>query len=201
MAKKKTRRKATKKKASTKKSKRSPVRAAPKRSASKPVPEMDTDFEALLNLLLPRQKEFLVAFYDESTIAEAARKIGVTRQAHHDVWMAKDGKTGDYKYPLYAKLFLDAREALVGIAESALFKRGVTGIKEPIVYAGKLTGAKVTKFDTTALIFWLKGNCPEKYRERFEHTGAGGGPMRLTIDAARQIADNYDEHERKRLTK
>jgi len=171
-------------------------RNAPKRRVStKKLEEQDVEFEALLGELMPKQKEFLIAYYEKSTIAEAAREIGVSRQAHHDVWMKKD-ETGNYVYALYAQMFQDARAALVEIAEAELWRRGVKGIDEPLTHQGTLTGGVVRKYDTTALIFWLKGNCASKYRERFEHTGADGGPMSMTVDVARQIADNFDKNER-----
>jgi hypothetical protein len=172
-------------------------KAAPKRSVStKTLPEQDIEFETLLNELLPRQKDFLLAFYEQGTVAGAARETGVSRQAHHDVWMKKDER-GDYVYGLYAQMFHEARAALVEIAEAELWRRGVKGVNEPLTHQGKLTGDKITKYDTTALIFWLKGNCPQKYKERFEHTGEGGGPLAISIDAARAIADNYDRNARK----
>lgn len=159
------------------------------------LPEQDINFEALLSELLPRQKEFLQAYYKEGTIADAARLVGVSRQAHHDVWMKKDEK-GNYHYGLYAQLFESARKDLVELAEGALWRRGVKGVEEPVFWQGTLTAHKITKFDTTALIFWLKGNT-KKYKERFEHTGKDGGAMALTIDAARQIAANFDKNVKK----
>ena len=33
--------------------------------------------------------------------------------------------------------------------------------------------------DTTAAIFWLKNRRPQEWRDRFEHTGAGGGPVEV----------------------
>jgi hypothetical protein len=191
--------KPTRKKGRTRGSRSNPKPKAKKKArkrgvSTKALAEMDIEFETLLSELLPRQKEFLLAFYEEGTIAEAARKIGISRQAHHDVWMKKD-EHQNYIYGLYAQLFLDARAALVEIAEAALWRRGVKGISEPVFHQGKKTEHKIIKYDTTALIFWLKGNCPQKYKERFEHTGEGGGPMQMTIDAARQIADNYDRNQ------
>ncbi len=193
-----------KKKASTRKASKVSTRKAsklklaetakPRKAKRTELAEQDITFEALLNELLPRQRDFIEAFYETSTIAAAASSIGCTRQAHHDVWMAKN-ETGEYAYPLYAQIFHSARSALIEIAESALWKRGVKGVIEPVFWRGKKTDHTLTKFDTTALIFWLKGNCPEKYKERFEHTGRDGGPMTLTIDAARQkIAENFDKN-------
>ncbi len=48
--------------------------------------------------------------------------------------------------------------------------------------------------DTTACIFWLKNRLPEAWRElsRREHTGAGGGPVKIEaisdLEQARRIA-------------
>lgn len=184
-------------------------KAAKKRGASTKKPalklvdksaeeEQDIEFEALLAQLLPRQRIFLEAFYEEGTIADACRVTGCTRQAHHGVWMAKNVETGDFVYPLYAQMFNDARAALVELAEGQLWRMGVKGIEEPVFWQGQKTKHKITKFSVQALDRWLRANCPNKYKERFEHTGADGGPMSMTIDAARQIADNFDKrHARK----
>ena len=41
------------------------------------------------------------------------------------------------------------------------------------------------EYSDTLLIFLLKGLRPEKYRERFEHSGTGpGGAIRVTYDAS-----------------
>jgi hypothetical protein len=175
--------------------------AKKKRSASKPKPaneEQDIEFEALLSQLLPRQREFLVAFYDEGEIAPACRVVGISRQAHHGVWLAKDPVTQELKYPLYVQMFADARRALVELAEGQLWKMGVKGIEEPVFFQGKKTTHKITKYSVQALDRWLRANCKEKYADRSEITGAGGGPLTMTIDAARQIADNFDKRHRPR---
>ncbi len=175
--------------------------ARKKRSASKlklVEKEQDIEFEALLAALLPRQRKFIEAFYKEGTIADACRETGVTRQAHHGVWMAKEAESGDHVYPLYVQMFNDARAALVELAEGQLWRMGVKGTEEPVFWQGQKTSHKITKFSVQALDRWLRANCPEKYKERFEHTGADGGPMHMTIDAARAIADNFDRRHREK---
>jgi len=192
------------KKKTTRKKVRPPrkKKATKKRGGSKlklvEVEEQDLEFESLLSQLLPRQRTFLEAFYKEGTIADACRETGVTRQAHHGVWMKKFSESGDFVYPLYAQMFADARAALVELAEGQLWRMGVKGIDDPVFWQGAKTEHKITKFSVQALDRWLRANCPEKYKERFEHTGADGGPLSMTIDAARQIADNFDKrHSRK----
>ena len=58
------------------------------------------------------------------------------------------------------------------------------GYEKPVYQNGRLVGT-LPEHDTVAGIFMLKGACPEKYRERFEHTGAGGGPIRHDVDLSR----------------
>lgn len=36
--------------------------------------------------------------------------------------------------------------------------------------------------DTTACIFWLKNRKPKEWRDRIEHTGEDGGPMRAVFN-------------------
>lgn len=49
-------------------------------------------------------------------------------------------------------------------AELALYERGVEGVDEPVYQGGKMVGT-VRKYSDTALIFYLKGNHPERYSD------------------------------------
>ena len=55
-------------------------------------------------------------------------------------------------------------------------RRAVTGVEEPVYYKGVVVGT-VTKYSDAMLTLLLKAHRPEKFRERFEHTGADGGPI------------------------
>ncbi len=170
------------------------------RSPKKALPEMDAAFDELLAQLLPNQKKFLVAYYEEGEVAPAVAKIGVSRQAHYGVWMAKDPDNGEPKYPLYYQMFTEARASLVELAEGVLWKSGVKGIEEPLVHQGKLTNVKVLRRDTTALIFWLKNNS-KKYRERSSVEGPEGEPLgigAIPLEVARDIAARFDKQEAKK---
>src|SRR5262249_21583923 len=68
----------------------------------------------------------------------------------------------------------------VEVLEAELRRRAVEGWLEPVYYRGKKVG-DVRKFSDTCLIFALKGEKPEKYRERFEHAGKDGGPVMSLI--------------------
>jgi hypothetical protein len=62
----------------------------------------------------------------------------------------------------------DAREQGIDVLEANLFNRGV-------------------KTDTTAAIFLLKNLRPDVYRDRYEHSGPGGGPMQLEVTAVAEV--------------
>jgi hypothetical protein len=58
-------------------------------------------------------------------------------------------------------------------------RRAHDGVRKPVYQGGKRVGY-IQEYSDTLLIFLLKGLRPEKYRERFEHSGAGGGPLQLS---------------------
>lgn len=80
----------------------------------------------------------------------------------------------------------------------SLFRRA-TGYSHPDVhitnYQGVITQTAITKHyppDTTAAIFWLKNRKPDEWRDRQEHTGAGGGPIETAdvtdrVEIARRV--------------
>lgn len=187
-----------------KKAKKSKAVKTPRaRSSTKALPEMDAAFDELLAQLLPNQRKFLKAYYEEGEVAPAVAKIGVSRQAHYGVWMAKDPDTGEPRYPLYFQMFSEARASLVELAEGVLWKSGVLGIEEPLVHQGKLTDVKLLRRDTTALIFWLKNNS-KKYRERSSLEGPEGEPLgigAIPLEVARDIAARFDRQEAKKKKK
>lgn len=49
--------------------------------------------------------------------------------------------------------------------------------------------------DTTAQIFWLKNRKPKDWRDKqeFEHTGEGGGPLKVIFNIPRPPKDAADE--------
>ena len=56
-------------------------------------------------------------------------------------------------------------------------RRAYSGVDEPVYYKGQLIDT-IKKYSDNLLITLLKAHRPEKFRERFEHTGADGGPLR-----------------------
>lgn len=76
------------------------------------------------------------------------------------------------------------------------------GVDEPVYYQGRSVG-RVKRYSDVLLIFLLKGIRPDVYRERYEHTGADGGPIRYedSGDARERLARRIDELASRRAAK
>jgi len=67
------------------------------------------------------------------------------------------------------------------LLEQEARRRAAKGVRKPVYQGGKLVGY-VQEYSDTLLIFLLKGAKPEKYRERFEHSGPKGGAIPVSLD-------------------
>ena len=113
-----------------------------------------------------RQHAFLEAYARCGVVTEAAETVGIVREQHYR-WMQDD--------PDYKTRFEQAQARAADSLESELFRRVREGVEEVVTEDdGK---QRVTrKFSDTLLIFALKGQKPDRYREQWkgelQHTGA-----------------------------
>ncbi len=122
-----------------------------------------------------KKRAYLAAFAKTGTHLRAAKASRVHRRSHYR-WMEED--------PAYRAAFEEAKADAADSLESEAIRRARDGWYEPVYQNGRKVGV-VKKFSDTLLIFTLKGLLPEKYKDRHEHTGAGGGPIATTaIDPA-----------------
>ncbi len=129
--------------------------------------------------------KFLAGFGQIATVTGAAEHAKVSRRVHY-LWLEDDAD--------YAAAFTQAQLEANDRLESEARRRAVAGVNEPVYYQGEVVGT-VKKHSDTLLIFLLKGAMPDKYRDRHELTGAGGGPIEtssidleaLSIDTLRRI--------------
>ena len=101
---------------------------------------------------------FLEALRTTPIIKQACRAAGVSRKVAYD-WRKKDGE--------FAAEWNDALQDGIDTLEAILMRRA-------------------EERDTVAMIFLLKGLRPEKYRERYEHSGPQGGPIPHEIGKGRE---------------
>lgn len=128
-----------------------------------------------------QQKAFLEQYKSVGIITAAARLVGIDRQRHYE-WL--DQPT---KYPTYQALFESAHEEACDRLETEALRRAVQGWDEPVFgkgpgqHAGTVVVGAVRKYSDRMLELLLKARRPEKFKERFEHTGKGGGPIESKV--------------------
>lgn len=118
-----------------------------------------------------KQAAFLKQYTAAGEIGTAATAVGIHRDTHYR-WLKADKR--------YRKEFDNATQLRVEVLETEVRRRALVGWDEPVYYKGQKVG-DVHKFSDVLLIFALKGEKPEKYRERYEHSGPGGGPMSVEL--------------------
>jgi hypothetical protein len=135
-----------------------------------------------VSLLPPlKQRAFLAAYAKCGNITRAAALAKVARSRHYE-WMDD---------PDYAAAFGAAGEEACDLLESEARRRAVDGIEEPVVYQGELSvkldtlGRRtihpltIRRYSDVLLIFLLKAQRPDKYRDnwRGELVGPNGAPL------------------------
>lgn len=74
--------------------------------------------------------------------------------------------------PEFDRLWKEAEKQASDSLEEEAWKRATEGTDKPIFYKGEKVGA-VTEFSDALLMFLLKGNKPEKFKERTETEHSG----------------------------
>jgi len=130
-----------------------------------------------LEISAPQKRAYLCALVSRWHFEAAAAAAGVEARTGYN-WRADKGDV------LFQAALERAGELFVERAEAELWRRGIDGVEKPVYQAGALIGT-VREYDTTAAIFMLKGAKPEKYRERFEHSGELHGKFDVLLSTAK----------------
>lgn len=109
------------------------------------------------------KKGFLASFAEHGNVSHACRVVGIERRLVYQ-WQEHDEKF----LAAYRDAEISARDAI----DAEIYRRGVTGVVEP-VYQGKEHVGDIRKFSDVLLIFLAKGLMPEKYKDRAEVTHQG----------------------------
>lgn len=115
---------------------------------------------------------FLEALAQSGNITLSAKKARVNRTSIYN--RRNEDKA-------FAEAWDNALADAGDLLEEEARRRAVRGVKKPVYQGGTLVGY-VPEYSDTLLIFLLKGAKPEKYRERFEHSGPGGGAIPISLD-------------------
>ena len=109
-------------------------------------------------LTTKKKNTFLAALAKNGVVSyacEAADTTNVTAYSHRK------------KDPVFAAAWAEALEGAIQRLEQEAFRRAVDGVEEPVFHKGVICG-RIKKYSDTLLIFLMKANRPEKYRDRFD---------------------------------
>jgi len=124
-----------------------------------------------------KRDRFIEVIAETANVTRAAEAIGVSRMRLYHLRKADEE---------FKKAWDDAVEIGVAALEDEATRRAVEGWEEPVFYQGQMTGT-VRKFSDTLLMFRMKGQWPEKYRDNFsgQITGKDGGPVEFKLTFVR----------------
>jgi hypothetical protein len=103
------------------------------------------------------QAAFLAAYVQVGTLLGACRKTDLSRTVHYQ-WLAD---------PDYEARFVTAHEEAVETAEMEMRRRAIEGVEKPVYYRGEVVG-HITEYSDALLMFMLKAEAPDKYREKIQ---------------------------------
>jgi len=118
-----------------------------------------------------KREGFIEGLRFTGNVSAAARAVGWSRRAAYDYRDVHDD---------FAQAWDDAIEEATDALEEEARRRAVDGVVEPVYHQGQVCGG-IKKYSDRMLEILLKGHRPEKFRERHEHTGPGGGPIPLML--------------------
>jgi hypothetical protein len=149
------------------------------------------DPPAFAEVVDPKKRKWLATFAMTGNVRLSCKAVGICESTAYN-WR-KDPDT-----PFAAALEVARRMACDRI-EAEIFRRGHDGVEQPVYQNGRLVGT-TREYSDTLLIFFAKGLMPERYRERHEVTGPGGGPVQLArADLATLSAADLEVLERVHL--
>lgn len=144
--------------------------------------------ESFLKIADPKKRALLVALTTTPILGAACLAAGITPRTLYN-WRHADD-------PDFDAAFKVARELGIHVAEDEAWKRATDGTVEDVYGAlgmnqgTGVVGQRRVKSDTM-LIFMLKGAAPEKYRERFEHSGPSGGPIEIAQLTTEELLERH----------
>jgi hypothetical protein len=103
------------------------------------------------------RRAFLASLAESCNVRASAARAGVGRRTAYRHRVAD---------PVFAEAWADATEAACDLMEEEARRRAVEGVVRPVFHDGKQVGTVRERSDVL-LIFLLKANRPEKYRDAF----------------------------------
>lgn len=147
------------------------------------------------------QAKFLAAFALGATMTSAAERAGIDRTTVYRLIESNEE---------FAAKFADAEKQSADLLEQEARRRAIEGVKEPVIYQGKLMGVwlneqgeavaentpgakliplTVNKPSDLLMIFLLKGRRPEVFGERVDVTSGGKQLLPWSVKPDGRLSD------------
>lgn len=121
------------------------------------------------NIRHPQKRATLLAYAVTMQIDRAVQAAKIHRSMHYH-WLKVD--------PDYKAAFAEAREHAADALEAEAVRRAKDGCLRVIYHQGEPIGSALVYSDSLMAVL-LKGAKPDIYKERYEHSGPGGGPIQV----------------------
>lgn len=120
--------------------------------------------------LKKKKKEFLLKLEATASITRACKLAKVGRRTVYD-WIEADEE--------FEKDLEKSKRIGIDALEDEAVRRAMEGYTKPVYHGGKKVGT-IREYSDALLQLLLKGNLPERYKDRFsgELSGQGGGPIK-----------------------
>jgi hypothetical protein len=135
-----------------------------------------------------RRQRFLDALAETGNVTLSARAAAVSRASIYE-HRAADA--------VFAKAWEEAEQIAADRLEAEAWRRGVEGVPEPLVSAGRLVGDAdgkpmfVQRYSDTLLLALLRAHKPEKFRDRTS----------VEFDVSDRLAERLESARQRLLTK
>lgn len=133
----------------------------------------------------PKKRAFLATFRLTGNVTIACQEVGVHRSTIYD-WREQD--------PAFVLAMEQARVEASDLLEEEARRRAVVGTEEPVFgRVGRDQDGEIgaiRRYSDSLLIFLLKGNRPDKFRERIEHSGQVRHDVSVQPDLSKLSAED-----------
>jgi hypothetical protein len=123
-----------------------------------------------LDSLKKRKAHFLEDLLKYGTVANACRATKTQRSVYYE-WYNND--------PDFQAAAKEVKAEAVELLEGEVRRRAFQGCKKPVFQGGKKVGT-ITEYSDTLAMFILKGELPDKYKDRFQGDFTTNANVKLT---------------------
>lgn len=123
---------------------------------------------------------FCRAYAQRGIIREGTTAAGISRRTYLR-WRKED--------EAFNEACNEAKQMAVDLIEQEAMRRAIDGFDRPVIYKGEITDT-YKDYSDSLLTMLMKGNKPEKYKERTEHSGSVGRPMTLDEETKEDVVSS-----------